>query len=375
MRNREIILLICGALALGGCGKREVAVETKAGPPPAASVHVVELKEESFLGTLAITGSLVSRSVVDLKAETIGRIERFDKEEGDAVKAGEVVVWVDDEKPRLAVREAESVVAVAQATVDRVLVMEAHNQSENERAERLVASGGITEKDLKGAQVAMQDSRAQEGLARAQLAQARAALATARKRVADCQIKAPVNGVIFKKHVNKGAYVEAPTAVFSLVDNRRLELESPVSASDLGQVRTGQAARFEVSSYRGEKFTGRVVEISPAVDVVSRSANVRIQVDNSSGRLKAGMFGQGEIDTGARKQAILIPLGAVYRDDQSAKDSFVYVVEDGKAKRRSVRIGVEQPQGLEIIEGLKAGELLVTERSIELADGAPVKRN
>ena len=117
------------------------------------------------------------------------------------------------------------------------------------------------------------------------------------------------------------------------------------------------------------------MEISPAVDVVSRSANVRIQVDNSSGRLKAGMFGQGEIDTGARKQAILIPLGAVYRDDQSAKDSFVYVVEDGKAKRRSVRIGAEQPQGLEIIEGLKAGELLVTERSIELADGAPVKRN
>ena len=74
MRNREISLLMCGALALGGCGKREVAVETKAGPPPAASVHVVELKEESFLGTLAITGSLVSRSVVDLKAETIGRI-------------------------------------------------------------------------------------------------------------------------------------------------------------------------------------------------------------------------------------------------------------------------------------------------------------
>ena len=361
-------------MALAGCNQREAPVATR-GAPPAATVQAVALKPEPFAGTLAVTGSLVSRSLVAVKAEVIGRIVRFDKEEGASVKAGETVVWVDNEKPGLAVREAESAVAVAEAALARTGVMEAHNQSELERAQNLITSGGITAKDLNAAKVAAQDSRAQVALARAQLAQSKAALGVARKRLAECEVKAPVAGEIFKKHVNTGAYLEAATAVFSLVDNGRLELESQVSASELGAVRTGQAVRFSVSSYPGETFAGRVIETSPAVDVESRSAKIRIQVDNSRGRLKAGMFAQGEIQTSAQKQAILIPLSAVYREDTSAKESYVYVVENGKARRRAVRIGREQPQRLEIVEGLKAGELLVAERSIELADGVPVKQN
>jgi multidrug efflux pump subunit AcrA (membrane-fusion protein) len=87
------------------------------------------------------------------------------------------------------------------------------------------------------------------------------------------------------------------------------------------------------------------------------------------------MFVQGEIQTSASRQAILVPLNAVYRDDTSVKVSYVYVVADGKARRRQVRIGRELGQQLEIVEGLASGELLVPERSMELADGVPVKLN
>jgi membrane fusion protein (multidrug efflux system) len=116
-----------------------------------------------------------------------------------------------------------------------------------------------------------------------------------------------------------------------------------------------------------------VLEINPAVDAQTRSATVSIRVDNRGGRLKAGMFATGEILTGVVQQAILVPAASVYRDDRSAKSSFVYVVEGGKAIRRPVRIGRETDSKLEIVEGLNPGDLLIAEQSIELADGVPVQ--
>jgi RND family efflux transporter MFP subunit len=374
MRFIPSISLLAVVITLAGCSKQQVAV-TKSAAPVAARVRAVPVEAQPFTESLSITGSLVSRSVVELKAATTGRVVRFDKEEGDPVKVGEVIIWVDDEKPRLAVREAASAVDVADAVCARARVTDAYNKSELERARNLLASGGITDKDLKSARLAEQDSLAQVSLAGAQLDQAKAALASAQRRLEDCQVKAPVGGEIYRKLVNKGSYVEPATAVFTLVDNHRLELESPVPASDLGGVREGQIVRFNVNSYPGEQFTGRVVDVSPAVDVDSRTARVRVQVPNPAGRLKAGMFAQGEILTGAASQAILIPLAAVYRDDSSVKVSYVYVVDGGKARRRQVHIGREMAQKLEIVEGLKPGDMLVPERSIELADGVAVKLN
>jgi RND family efflux transporter MFP subunit len=359
-------------LLLSGCQKKEPS-SVRASEPPAVQANVLEVQTEPFTATVAVTGTLVSTSRVDVKAETIGRVVRFPKEEGDRVAAGEAVVWVDDEDYRLAARQAESSVEVAEAGLERARVLEDHSRSELERARNLVKSGGITDKDLKAAELAERDARAQVSLAQAQLEQARAALAVARKRLEDTVVRAPVAGEIQHKFVRTGAYVEAPTPVFALVDNRRLELESPVPSSELAPIRPGQTVTFSVNSYPGKLSEGRIVEISPAVDVQTRSAKVRIRVDNRDGKLRAGMFAQGEILTGVEQQAIIIPAPAVYRDDRSAKESFVFVVEDNKAVRRPVRIGRERDSELEIVTGLKPGDLLIAEQSIELAEGVPVQ--
>ena len=106
---------------------------------------------------------------------------------------------------------------------------------------------------------------------------------------------------------------------------------------------------------------------------MTRSAKVRIHVDNRSGRLKAGMFAEGEILTGVQQQAIVVPAAAVYRSEGTSEGSYVFVVENGKAVRRNVRIGRETDAKLEITEGLKPGDLLVAEQKIELADGVRVE--
>ena len=360
------------ALLLPGCRRADPTPVSAAEPAP-VQASIIRIESRPFAATVAVTGTLVSTSRVDVKAETTGRLGKFPKEEGDPVAAGEAVAWVEDENYRLAVRQAESAVAVGDAALARARVAEAHSRSELERARNLVQSGGITDKDLKTAQVADQDARAQVQFASAQLEQAQASLEIARKRLRDAVIHAPVTGEIQKKFVNAGAYLEPATAVMTLVDNRRLELESLVASADLAPIRAGQKVTFSVNSFPGAAFEGRVTEINPAVDTDTRSAKVRIRVENASGRLKAGMFAQGEVLTGVESRAIVIPAAAVYRDDRSAKASSVFVLEQGKAARRAVHIGRERDTSLEITDGLRPGDLLIAEQNIELAEGVRVQ--
>jgi len=110
------------------------------------------------------------------------------------------------------------------------------------------------------------------------------------------------------------------------------------------------------------------------VDALARSAKVRVRVDNASGKLKAGMFAEGEIQTGVAQQAIMVPAGAVYRSAAAGQDSYVFVVDGDKAARRPVQLGREADNRLEITSGLKPGDSLVAEQRIELAEGVRVEQ-
>jgi len=363
---------ILAVVLLSACGRQPARTIAASDPPP-VSATVITVAAESYSITIPVTGTLVSHTRVEVKAEVIGHIARFDKEEGDRVEAGEAVVWVDDENSRLAQRQAETAVDSAEATLDRARLIESHSRMELERAENLLKSGGITDKDLKAAQLTCRDATAQVALAQAQAEQMRAALAVAQKRVRDTVIYAPVAGEIQRKVLNKGSYVEAPTHIFTIVDNRRLELESPVASADLASIRAGQAVTFHVNSYPEAKFEGRVIDINPSVEEQTRSAKVRIQVANIAGKLKAGMFAEGEILTGITAGAIVVPATAVYRDDRAAKSAYVFTLSNGKAVRCNVRIGHERDSRLEIVEGLHAGEQLIAEQSIEIAEGVRVE--
>jgi len=370
----RLLVIVCITLAAGpsACRRQQAKSIASADPPPVAAT-VIAVAAEPYSITVPVTGTLVSRVRVDVKAEVIGHIARFDKEEGDHVAAGEAVVWVDDENFRLALRQSETAVESAEAALERARVIESHSRAELERAENLVKSGGITDKDLKAAQLACRDATAQVAVAQAQVEQMRAAVAVAQKRIRDTVIYAPVAGEIQRKVLNKGSYVEAPTHIFTIVDNRRLELESPVASADLASIRPGQRVTFQVNSYPGAKFEGRVIDVNPAVEEQTRSAKVRIQVENAGEKLKTGMFAEGEILTGITAGAIVVPASAVYRDDRSAKSAYVFTLTDGKATRCTVRIGHERDSRLEIIDGLHPGEQLITEQNIEIAEGVRVE--
>jgi RND family efflux transporter MFP subunit len=374
LMSSRILIPVLAAALLAGCGKKEQAPATvQAGEAPPVRTAALRVETQPFTATVSITGTLVSPAMVTVKAETTGQVLKFAKEEGDRVAARESVIWVDDSHEKIALRQVESAIQVAEAALERAKVGESHSRAEYVRAQNLLKSGGITDRDYRTAELADRDSKAQVALVSAQLEQARAQLDQAKKMVADSIVRAPIAGEIQAKLVTQGAYVEPATAVFTVVDNSRLELETMVPTADLGTIAQGQRVEFTVNAFPAQKFEGRVIEVNPAVQADTRSAKVRIRVDNSARKLKAGMFAQGEILTGIEKQAVLVPSAAVYRDDRSSKNSYVFAVENGKAVRRNVRIGRERDSTLEILEGLKTGDVVIAGQSIELAEGVKVQ--
>jgi RND family efflux transporter MFP subunit len=357
---------LLSALLLAACSK-EAAKPTAA---PSLAVRVVRIQPRPLEEALDITGSLVSATAVDVKTRFAGRLVTLLKQQGDRVQKGELLAGLEETDARLALNQARATLDVAQASFDRAQVGEDHARRELDRAQNLLRSGGITDRDFQAAEMTARDARAQVKLAGAQVEQARQAVAVAQKRLSDCRIVSPINGEVDRKLYNPGGWVDVNTLLYKLVDNQRLELETYVASSELGPVRSGQKVRFSVAAYAGETFEATITHISAAVDVMNRSEPLRAAVPNPTRKLKAGMFVKGRIITGIKPSAIVIPVDAVWR--RSGQAAYIYVVVNNEAKKREVKTGQEDADSIEITSGLARGETVVAEQNLELAEGVKV---
>lgn len=342
--------------------------KSAAAAAPPLAVRVVRAEARPLELGVEVTGSLVSAVAVDVKTEFAGRVVSQLKQEGDRVSRGELVAQLEDVNARLSVGQARAALAVTQAALDRAKVGEEHAQRELERAQNLLKSGGITDRDFQAAEATARDARAQIRLAEAQVEQARQTTAQAEKHLNDCRIVSPINGEVDRKFVNPGSWLDANALLYHFVDNQRLELETNVGSSELAALARGQKIRFTVAAYPDQEFDAIVLNISPAVQLQNRSVLVRAAVPNPAGKLKAGMFAKGRIITGVKPAVLIVPAEAVWR--RPGQPAFLYVVDQDRARRREVKLGIEQPQGLEIASGLNTGEVVVAEQNLELADGA-----
>jgi len=361
-------ILVVGLLLLllpAGCTNDPA--KSAAPAAPSLAVRVVRVESRPLELGVEVTGSLVSSVAVDVKTEFAGRLVSLLKQEGDRVSRGELVAQLEDVNARLSVGQARAAFEVAQAALDRAQVAEEHARREFDRAQNLLKSGGITDRDFQAAEAAARDAQAQVNLARAQVAQARQTTAQAEKHLSDCRIVSPINGEVDRKFVNPGSWVDANALVYHFVDNQRLDLEAYVASSELAALARGQKIRFTVAAFPEQEFDASVMMISPAVQLQNRSVLIRAAVPNPTGKLKAGMFVKGRVITGTKPSALVIPAEAVWR--RPGQPAFLYVVDQNRARRREVKLGIEQAQGFEIASGLSAGEDVVAEQNLELADG------
>ena len=177
------------------------------------------------------------------------------------------------------------------------------------------------------------------------------------------EIKAPIDGIIVDRKTTPGELVSKDKEIYTISDPTDLWVIAEIKERDIGSVKVGQDATFTVLAFPGKTFHGKVVRMGNQVEPESRTLEVRIAVNNADGRLKPGMFADVEITTTVL-QDIIIPDTALQTDEEK---QIVFVALDGnKFQKRVVKIGLEPRGRAQVVEGLKAGEKIVTDGSFIL---------
>jgi len=357
-RTYLLVLALAASAGVAACGgeveSTAAAVETvRTIPVRTATVQARDLAE-----TLSLTGTLDPRAEVTVVPEVSARIERVLRSEGDRVARGQLLAELDDTDFRLARDRATANLDLAEA--NRV-----HARAEKDRADALLKTGGITDKDHLAAQVAVQ-------IADATHAQARSELAITERQFGRAQITAPIGGRIAKRHADAGTIVNAGTPLYTIVDDSVFEFRSAVGSGDIGRLKVGETVTVTVDALPGFTTKGEVNRISPKVDARSRSFEAIIRVPGRP-ELVSGLFARAEVKVRDVPGGLTVPPAALLRDGSDPLKAQTYVVVNSKVERRDVAVGVETPDAVQVTSGLQLGDVVVMDPPSALGPGTQVQ--
>jgi membrane fusion protein (multidrug efflux system) len=299
------------------------------------AVEVAQVEQMKLIDESQTVGSLRSRQGVVLRPEVSGRITQLNFRDGDRVKKGQLLVQFDDQLPTAQVQQAQAELNIAMAN--------------NTRNAELVAQNFISRRTL------------EESAAAQQVAEAR--LALARATAARLKIIAPFDGLAGIRLVNVGDYLKDGADIVNVEDIDAIFVDYRLPERFQTKIRRGQTSLIELDALPGRKFTATVLAIDPLIDANGRSVGVRACIDNRSLQLRPGMFARVNAVFGQRDNARVIPEEAIV--PQGGKQFVIKLVNGTEPNSRvtqrvEVKIGLRSPGKVEVLEGLEAGDTVVT---------------
>lgn len=358
LRNVTILAALVIAALSAGCGSKSDATagqksdpgkpapagqpaQGAAAKPSGLPVKAVPVKVGKVSDEVTAVGTLLADESVIIRSEIDGRIVGLNFEEGQAVAAGTRLVTLDNSE-----YEAQSA------------AVRADLKTEEQRLSRTreLHQQNFISKDALDVQLGNVD-------------RLKARLAEADSRVAKTQIRAPFSGTVGLRLVSPGAYVKAGEDIVRLESIGSIKADFRIPELFMSKIRRGQEVVLRLDAYPGEEFSGRVYAVEPVVDDRTRTVLMRARIPNQSNKLKPGMFVRVAVTLENRPNAIIVPEQSIW---PQGRDTFVFRVVEGKAALTKIVIGNRQPGQVEVMSGLVANDVVVTEGQIKLRDGAPV---
>lgn len=384
MRNAGLLLALLAGLTLAGCGGNEVGEARqgaagggarKGGPggafgQPPMTVELTKVGRASVQEYVEVVGSLVGAQTVDVVPRAQGRLTTLTVRIGDPVSRGQVLAKVEDQELREQLRQADASFEVARATIRQREADLSFARTNLDRNKSLFDRQLLPRQSLDDAEARFQASQAQLDLAQAQLQQASSRRDELRINLANTTVNSPVTGFVAKRLVDPGAYVTQNVTLLSVVDISTVRLVVNLVERDLRKVSVGAAGSVTVDAYPGEQFSGRVARVAPVLDPSTRTAEMEVEIPNPGARLKPGMYARVRMTSAQKANALVVPRRAVV-DVQGRKG--VYMVQSNQAVFRAVAVGLEEPNRVEVTDGLSDGDAVVTTGASALRDGARVQ--
>jgi membrane fusion protein (multidrug efflux system) len=330
-------------------GSAGPASPAASGAPEAVTVEVGRVEVMSLNDEAQAVGSLRSRQGVVLRPEVSGRVAQLGFRDGERVKRGQVIVQLDDALQRAQLQQAKALASIARTNL--------------QRNRELVAQNFVSK------------SAVDQTLSTLEVAEANVALAQA--QLDRMQVRAPFDGIAGIRAVNIGDYVKDGADLVSVEDLSSMVVDFRLPERVMARLRIGQDVEVSFDGLPGRTYRANVDALDSLVDADGRSLLVRARLDNRDGALRSGMFARTRIVFSVRDKALVVPEEALV--PQGGKQHLVKLVESpqgGKVTQRiEARIGMRVPGKVEILQGVQAGDQVVTagQSRVMARDGIRVK--
>lgn len=337
MRKPKIALSVAILAVLSACSGGEGKERNR----PAPLVKVEPAAAMRFVERIDAVGTALANEQVTLSSPVTERIVRLGFDDGAFVRTGQVVAVLAQGQETAQLSEAQARAREASQQLARV--------------QTLRDRGFATKSNLDQ----------QQALA----AQARAQAAGAQAQIGDRVVRAPFGGWVSLRNISPGAVVNAGAEIATISDLSAIKLDFTVPETMLSAIRPGLTIEARSSAYPEQPFRGQIATIDPVIDPNTRAVKVRARLPNPDRKLKPGMLLTVGIET-APRLSLSVPELAVVGEGDSR---FVYTVDKGTAKRVQVRTGVRSNGRIEILQGLRQGQQVVTEGVVKLSDNMKVR--
>lgn len=353
-------------------GKSKMGANRPVRPPVA--VEVADVTHEPVKEIHQFTGTVYPIYQYVLAPKVAGRIIELKKRIGDPVRKGEIIARVDDAEYQQAVLEAEANLKIAQASIIDIKGQAELAKQELDRAQSLRDKGISSPSELDAAVSNNTALQARLKLSQAQVEQREAALKSAQIRLGYTVLVAPEPGFVGERFVDGGSLLAPNSPVLTVVGIDRVIVRTTIIERDYGRITPGQSATVEVDAFSSEQFAGTVSRIAPVLQESARMANTEIDVDNSSHKLKPGMFARVNIVFAEKTDAQVVPSQAIVTGRGSETGNGIFIISDASppvARFVPVETGIVTPNKTEILSPTLEGKVVTLGQHL-LSDGSPV---
>jgi RND family efflux transporter MFP subunit len=359
--------------------------------PGAVPVHVVTAQAIAGGGPAAAgsildaSGYVVARRQATVASKITAKMVELDIEEGDHVKAGQIIAKLDDTNIRAALNQASAQLDFAKAGLAETQVNLANAQRDYDRQKSLLQSHFVSQATVDNAQTTLDALRAQLATQRSNVDVVARGMSVAERNLDDTIVRAPFTGIVTVKAAQPGEMVSpvsagggfTRTGIGTIVDMDSLEIQVDVNENFINRVRPDQHATAKLNAYPDWQIPAHVIAVIPTADRSKGTVTVRIALDQKDARIlpemgvRVSFLADQSEDHGSKSAGgVTLPSNAVQGSDITGA---VFVVHGDKVERRAVRLGAGSGDSVTILSGLTAGERVAVGDFAQLKDGAKIR--
>ena len=362
------------SLALAGCAPKS---------SPKISVKTAAARQDHIVRTIEFSGVIVPNRTLSIFSKVAGQALTVTADVGSRVRAGQLLVQIDTKElnAQLAVAEAAAAGVSDQAGSVKTSLETARlnlemAQRSYDRTKTLLDTKVVTQSQLDDAQTKLDLARAAFDTASHQyqtvsgsgIAQAQAQVNLIRVQISNSTITSPIDGIVTNRNINPGEITSVSSPLFTVADVATLKLQGNVSQDDVVRMEVGETVKVTVDSLFTRGYTGRIEQVGPIAAATGQYFPVVVSLKND-GKLLAGMTAKASMDW-TSPPGIVVPLSAVTDPHDGAAS--VFIVADGHAHRRDVRLGPRSDSAVQVVSGLAVGEVVAISGVSSLMDGVEV---